>query len=96
MTCKEGGLTEYPGPIKQKLMKLVLPLGLNRKEGIQQRSKHGGLSEEGFSKVGSDVCRATAVFFVLSCCSMRKHKALHETVVGDPVCTTLHIALDSQ
>lgn len=23
-----------------------------------------------------------------------KHKALHETVVGDPVCTTLHIALD--
>lgn len=68
VTCKQGGLTEYPGPIKQKLMKLVLPLGLNRKEGIQQRSKHGGLSEEGFSKVGSDVCRTTAVFFVLSSC----------------------------
>lgn len=37
VTCEEGGLTEYPGLInKQKLItNLVLPLGLNRKEGIQ-------------------------------------------------------------
>jgi len=62
VTCKEGGMTEYPGLEKKKRIKLVLPLGLNRKEGIQQPSKKYGLAEEGFSKVWSDVCRTTAVF----------------------------------
>lgn len=40
-----------------------------------------GLAEEGLSRVGLDVCRITAVFFVPSSFRMRKHKAVHETVV---------------
>lgn len=63
LTGKEGGLTEYPGLIKQKLIKLVLTLVLSSKEGIQRPSKNNGLAKEGFSQVWSDVCRTAAVFF---------------------------------
>lgn len=52
------------------------------KRAFNNHPGHGGLAEEGFSEVGSDVCRITAVFLVLSSCYMRKHKAVHETVVG--------------
>lgn len=82
VTCRDRGLTKYPGPVKQKLRKHVLLLGLNRKEAFNNRPGHDGLAEEGFSEVGSDVCRITAVFLVLSSCYMRKHQAVHETVVG--------------
>ena len=44
-------------------------LGLNRKKtrAFNIQTQNYGLAEEGFNKVWSNVCRTTAVFFVLSC-----------------------------